>query len=151
MFPLPVLKHTYIRTYTRPLSLTLSLLYYKRYFSGTDIYIPSEYYQLGSYQPESGSVWAIGCLAYILVTGRPPFNNRYSDITEHSSMLNFVVANNNYLVMSEGNGMKSRKIEMLVMQNISLSIKISKILYSRQNIFFNVLFNVYRNSINHWI
>ncbi|KAL5253329.1 hypothetical protein ACHWQZ_G013199 [Mnemiopsis leidyi] len=43
---------------------------------GTEVYIPPELYNQGSYCPESGLVWSIGCLAYVLVHGDVPFNNR---------------------------------------------------------------------------
>merc|ERR1719204_231531 len=46
------------------------------HIQGTDIYIPHEFYTSGSYTPESGAVWSIGCLAYILLNRRPPFVNR---------------------------------------------------------------------------
>lgn len=46
------------------------------HIQGTDIYIPQEFYRCGSYKPEAGLVWALGCLAYILLNRRPPFVNR---------------------------------------------------------------------------
>ena len=43
---------------------------------GTEVYIPPELYNQGSYHPISGLVWSIGCLAYVLIHGDVPFNNR---------------------------------------------------------------------------
>ena len=44
-------------------------------FRGTDIYIPPEYYKTGRYHSFPASVWAIGCIAYILQTGDCPFQS----------------------------------------------------------------------------
>ena len=58
--------------------------------AGTDVYIPREYYTTGSYTTEGGTVWAIGCLAYVLHYRRPPFLNRdqvvegYGSVSHHT-------------------------------------------------------------------
>ncbi|XP_063674845.1 serine/threonine-protein kinase prk-2-like isoform X2 [Bolinopsis microptera] len=46
------------------------------HIQGTDIYIPYEFYSSSCYTPDGGTVWSIGCLAYILLNRRPPFVNR---------------------------------------------------------------------------
>ena len=50
----------------------------RRYHSlqGTEVYVPPELYNFGSYDPLRGLVWSIGCLAFVLVNGDVPFNNR---------------------------------------------------------------------------
>lgn len=45
-------------------------------FRGTDVYIPPEYFLNGSYRSFPASVWAIGCIAYVLLAGDCPFNDR---------------------------------------------------------------------------
>lgn len=54
-------------------------------FSGTDIYIPQEFYNEGNYTPDAGTVWSIGCLAFILLNRRPPFVNR-EHVKTHESI-----------------------------------------------------------------
>ena len=48
---------------------------YTRYH-GTDLYIPPEFYTTGQYFSSHGTVWSIGCLAFILLTGNSPFESR---------------------------------------------------------------------------
>ena len=50
-------------------------------FRGTDVYIPPEYYQTGTYHPFQATVWAIGSLSYILLYGDGPFQTS-QDITK---------------------------------------------------------------------
>ena len=45
-------------------------------YRGTDVYIPPEYFLTGSYHSFHASVWAIGCIAFILLFGDSPFKNR---------------------------------------------------------------------------
>ena len=52
---------------------------------GTEVYIPPELYNQGSYDPICGMVWSIGCLAYVLVTGGVPFNNR-TEVMEYKQL-----------------------------------------------------------------
>ena len=46
------------------------------YFRGTDVYIPPEYFLTGSYRSFQASVWAIGCISFVLINGDCPFNTR---------------------------------------------------------------------------
>ena len=45
------------------------------FFRGTDVYIPPEYYTTGRYASFQASVWAIGCISYILQAGDCPFQS----------------------------------------------------------------------------
>jgi serine/threonine protein kinase len=47
-------------------------------FRGTDVYIPPEFFLTGTYHSFQASVWAIGCIAYVLLSGDCPFQNRQS-------------------------------------------------------------------------
>lgn len=44
-------------------------------FSGTDVYIPPEYYKTGSYFALHASVWAVGCLSWVMLDGNSPFQS----------------------------------------------------------------------------
>ena len=57
-------------------------------FRGTDVYIPPEYFLTGSYRPFQASVWAIGCIAFILLNGDCPFTNRKA-VQEFKSLEQF--------------------------------------------------------------
>ena len=52
---------------------------------GTEVYIPPEFYNHGSYHPVPGMVWSIGCLAYVLVNGDCPFNSK-KEVMEHKEL-----------------------------------------------------------------
>lgn len=52
---------------------------------GTEVYIPPEFFNHGSYHPMAGMVWSIGCLAYVLVTGSCPFNSK-TEVMEHKEV-----------------------------------------------------------------
>ena len=43
---------------------------------GTDVFLPPELFETLSYLPTEGTVWAVGCLAYCMVTGRLPFQTK---------------------------------------------------------------------------
>ena len=43
---------------------------------GTNVYIPPEYYTTGQYCAFPATVWAVGCLAYILLSGDSPFQSK---------------------------------------------------------------------------
>ena len=72
------------------------------YFRGTDVYIPPEYFLTGTYRSFHASVWAIGCVSYILLSGDSPFHNRQAvqdfktvehlnpNYTERTLRLNFI-------------------------------------------------------------
>ena len=72
------------------------------FFRGTDVYIPPEYFNTRKYLPLHASTWAIGCIAFILLDGDSPFQNRdeikefkaIEDLnpkySEHSSRLDFI-------------------------------------------------------------
>ena len=45
-------------------------------YRGTDVYIPPEYFLTGSYHSFHASVWAIGCIAFVLLLGDSPFQSR---------------------------------------------------------------------------
>ena len=45
-------------------------------FKGTDVYIPPEYWNNNYYYPFPATVFAIGCLSFILLNGDCPFNKR---------------------------------------------------------------------------
>ena len=49
------------------------------------MYIPQEYYTTGQYTADNGTVWALGCLAYILLMNEPPFLNR-DHVRAHESL-----------------------------------------------------------------
>ncbi|KAL5264221.1 hypothetical protein ACHWQZ_G005341 [Mnemiopsis leidyi] len=55
------------------------------HYRGTDVYIPPEYFLAGSYSSFSATVWAIGCISYVLLTGDCPFQTR-QDVREFSSL-----------------------------------------------------------------
>ena len=59
----------------------------QRYHSlqGTEVYNPPELYNTGSYDPISGIVWSIGCLAFVLVNGDIPFNNK-TEVMEYKQL-----------------------------------------------------------------
>ena len=71
-------------------------------FRGTDVYIPPEFYLHSKYYAFSASVWAIGCLAFILLAGDCPFQSvdairRFDNVTdikeeygERTIRLNFI-------------------------------------------------------------
>ena len=44
-------------------------------YRGTDVYIPPEYYNTGHYNSFPASVWAIGCISYILLAQNCPFES----------------------------------------------------------------------------
>ena len=52
---------------------------------GTDVFLPAELFETLSYLPTEGTVWAVGCLAFCMVTGCLPFQTRqdvlYLDLT----------------------------------------------------------------------
>lgn len=50
-------------------------------YQGTDVYLPPEYFLHQSYCPLPACVWALGCLAYVLLNGDCPFNTR-KEVTE---------------------------------------------------------------------
>ena len=54
-------------------------------FRGTDVYIPPEYYKTQKYFSFHASVWAIGCLSFILVSGDCPFKSR-REVSEFKSL-----------------------------------------------------------------
>ncbi|KAL5269101.1 hypothetical protein ACHWQZ_G002811 [Mnemiopsis leidyi] len=45
-------------------------------FRGTDVYIPPEYYQHRKYSALPATVWAVGCLSFVLLNGDCPFHSR---------------------------------------------------------------------------
>ena len=55
------------------------------YFRGTDVYIPPEYFLTGTYRPFQASVWAIGCVSYVLLAGDGPFQTR-KEVKEFTSL-----------------------------------------------------------------
>ena len=46
------------------------------WFRGTDVYIPPEYYISRSYRSFPAVVWSIGCLAFVLLAGDCPFQDK---------------------------------------------------------------------------
>ena len=54
-------------------------------FRGTDVYIPPEYYCYGKYQSFDATVWAIGCLSFILLDGDCPFDS-HADVMGFKSV-----------------------------------------------------------------
>ena len=50
-------------------------------FKGTDVYVPPEYWNNHSYYPFPATVFAIGCLSFILLNGDSPFNQK-KDVKE---------------------------------------------------------------------
>ena len=56
-----------------------------RSFRGTDVYIPPEYFLTGTYRPFQASVWAIGCVSYVLLAGDGPFQTR-KEVKEFTSL-----------------------------------------------------------------
>ncbi|KAL5257019.1 hypothetical protein ACHWQZ_G012072 [Mnemiopsis leidyi] len=70
----PETRHVKLLDFGSASRITPDLTY--NHIQGTDIYIPHEFYSAGTYTPDGGAVWSIGCLAYILVNRRPPFVNR---------------------------------------------------------------------------
>eukprot|EP00116_Pleurobrachia_bachei_P006896 sb/3467158/ len=54
-------------------------------FRGTDVYIPPEYFSTGCYRPFPATVWAIGCIAYILLAGDSPFQSR-ADVVQYRDL-----------------------------------------------------------------
>jgi len=57
---------------------------YKTY-QGTDVYLPPEYYREKCYDPFPATVWAIGCLSYVLLNGDCPFNTK-KEVEEYKSL-----------------------------------------------------------------
>ena len=45
------------------------------HFKGTEVYLPVEYFTKGYYHALPATVWAIGCLTYILLNGERPFRD----------------------------------------------------------------------------
>ena len=54
-------------------------------YRGTDVYIPPEYYNTGLYYSFPASVWAIGCISYILLAADCPFESRKA-VTEFKKL-----------------------------------------------------------------
>ena len=54
-------------------------------FRGTDVYIPPEYFLTGKYHSFQASVWAIGCISFVLLNGDCPFNSR-QEVQEFKSV-----------------------------------------------------------------
>ena len=57
-------------------------------FRGTDVYIPPEYYLNRKYSALPATVWAIGCISFILLEGECPFDNREA-VKTFTSMSDF--------------------------------------------------------------
>lgn len=57
---------------------------YKSY-QGTDVYLPPEYYLEKCYDAFPACVWAIGCLAYVLLNGDCPFNTK-KEVEEYKTL-----------------------------------------------------------------
>ena len=57
-------------------------------YQGTEVYLPPEYFNYGSYSALPAMTWSIGCLAYVLLNGDCPFSTK-QEVAEHRS-LNFI-------------------------------------------------------------
>ena len=55
------------------------------FLRGTDVFCPPEYFLTGTYQSFSASVWAIGCISYVLLAGDSPFQDR-DDVLKFRSL-----------------------------------------------------------------
>ena len=55
------------------------------HYRGTDVYIPPEYFLTGTYHSFSATVWAIGCISYVLLAGDCPFQSR-QDVQKFTSL-----------------------------------------------------------------
>ena len=44
---------------------------------GTEIFLPPEFFLIGSYFPVDSAVWALGCMLYKMVMGFHPFSDKY--------------------------------------------------------------------------
>ena len=45
-------------------------------YQGTEVYLPPEWYNFGSYSALPAMTWSIGCLAYVLLNGDSPFSTK---------------------------------------------------------------------------
>ena len=45
-------------------------------YQGTEVYLPPEWYNVGSYSALPAMTWSIGCLAYVLLNGDSPFSRK---------------------------------------------------------------------------
>jgi serine/threonine protein kinase len=57
-------------------------------FRGTAVYIPPEYYHHRRYEARPATVWAVGCLSFILFSGDSPFNTKEA-VKSYRSMVDF--------------------------------------------------------------
>ena len=54
-------------------------------FQGTEVYLPPEYFNYGSYSALPAMTWSIGCLAYVLLNGDCPFSTK-QEVAEHTCL-----------------------------------------------------------------
>ena len=54
-------------------------------YQGTEVYLPPEHFNYGSYSALPAMTWSIGCLAYVLLNGDCPFSTK-QEVADHQHL-----------------------------------------------------------------